>query len=94
MLDEKPEIQRSFITDIDSDPDNVIVTMAIRNQYTFEMEVPKDKHDAFAMIELLDKHKEKPEEETKTNEPDTEYDEAAIRTEMANDFDPLVQNLK
>ena len=55
MLDEKPETQRAFITDTSTDPDSVILTMAIRDQYSFEMKIPKNKYDVFAMIELLNK---------------------------------------
>lgn len=55
MLDEKPDIQSTFITDMDSDLNNVILTIAIRNQYTFEMEISKNKYDAFLMIEILNK---------------------------------------
>ena len=55
MLAEKPETQRAFATDMDSDTDNVILTMAIRDQYTFEMEIPKDKYDPFTLLELINK---------------------------------------
>lgn len=55
MLAENPDSQRAIITDLDSDPDNVILTIAIRNQYTFEMQIPKDKYDAFAILEMINK---------------------------------------
>ena len=55
MLADKPETQRAFITDMDSDPENVILTMAIRNVATFEMEIPKDKYDPFMLLELINK---------------------------------------
>ncbi len=53
MLADRPESQRAFITDLESDPDNVILTIAIRDQYTFEMLIPKDKYDAFQVLEII-----------------------------------------
>ena len=53
MLADKPETQRAFITDMESDPDNVIMTIAIRDQYTFEMLIPKSKYDPFILLELI-----------------------------------------
>lgn len=53
MLADNPETQRAFITDLNSDLDNVILTMAIRDVATFEMLIPKDKYDAFLILELL-----------------------------------------
>lgn len=47
--------QRAIITDLYSDPDNVILTIAIRDQYTFEMQIPKDKYDAFTLLEMINK---------------------------------------
>lgn len=55
MLEERPEIQRAFVTDVDSDPDNVILTIAIRDQYSFEMAIPKAKYDPFTLLELINK---------------------------------------
>ncbi|MDV6341222.1 hypothetical protein R2103_05505 [Nitrosomonas sp. Is24] len=55
MLAENPGTQRAFVTDTESDPDNVIMTLAIRNQASFEMLIPKDKYDGFAILEFLHK---------------------------------------
>ena len=55
MLAEMLDTQRVFITDMDSDPDNVILTIAIRDQYTFEMQIPKDKYDPFTFLEIINK---------------------------------------
>ena len=52
---ENPETLRAFITDPVTDPDNVILTMAIKDQYTFEMLIPKDKYDSFTLLELIEK---------------------------------------
>ncbi len=55
MLENRPEIQRAFITDMKSNSDNVILSLAIRDQYTFEMLIPKHKYDAFLILELLNR---------------------------------------
>lgn len=55
MLVSNPETKRAIITDLDSDPDNAVLTIAIRDQYTFEMQISKDKYDAFVLLELIQK---------------------------------------
>lgn len=55
MLADRPETQRAFITDMSSDPDNVIIAIGIRDQYTFEIQIPTDKYDAFMLLELIEK---------------------------------------
>lgn len=55
MLAENPNIQRAFLTDTRSDSNSVILTFAIRDQYTFEMMIPREKYDAFLLLELMDK---------------------------------------
>lgn len=53
MLADNPTIQRAFITDIDSDPDSVILTMAIRGIANFEMIIPKHRYDGLALLEMI-----------------------------------------
>lgn len=53
MLSENPETQRAIVTDLNTNLDNVILTIAIRDQYTFEMTIPREKYDAFALIEII-----------------------------------------
>lgn len=55
ILADDPKAPRAFIADMDSDPDNVIVTIAIRNQYSFELTIPKAKYDPFTLLELINK---------------------------------------
>ena len=55
MLADQPGIQRTFLTDSEADPQHVIVTIAIRDQYTFEMTIPREKYDAFLIVELIEK---------------------------------------
>lgn len=53
ILAENPNTPRAIITDVESDPDNVILTIAIRDQYSFEMAIPRDKYDPFVILELI-----------------------------------------
>jgi len=53
MLIEKPESKRAYVTDATTDPDNVIITIAIRDLATFEMLIPKDRYDPFMLMELI-----------------------------------------
>ena len=55
MLADQPGIQRAFLTDTEADPQHVIVTIAIRDQYTFEMLISKKKYDAFLLLEVIEK---------------------------------------
>lgn len=53
ILAENPGTQRAFVTDTECDPDNVILTIAIRDQYSFEMTISNDKYDAFVILEII-----------------------------------------
>ena len=56
ILEENPEATRTVYTDIDSDPLDVILTVAIRNMTTCEMRVSKAKYDAFQILALIEAH--------------------------------------
>ena len=53
MLADKPESQRAIITDLDSDPDNAILTIAVRDVATCEMTIPKRMYDGLALLEMI-----------------------------------------
>ncbi len=55
MLEDRPEIQRAFVTDTESDRHNVILTMAIRDTASFELLIPKHKCDPFMLLALIEK---------------------------------------
>ena len=55
MLADNPDTQRAFVTDTESDQHNVILTMAIRNQYTFEIQIAKHRYDGFLVLEILNR---------------------------------------
>ncbi|AEJ01840.1 hypothetical protein Nit79A3_2049 [Nitrosomonas sp. Is79A3] len=53
MLHDRPDIPRAFLTCTESDSQLVIVTVALRGLYSFELQIPKHKYDGFLMLELL-----------------------------------------
>lgn len=55
ILAENPNTQRAIIADMNGDPDNVILTIALRDQYTFELTIPKAKYDSFTVLEIIKK---------------------------------------
>lgn len=57
MLAEKPETKRALTTDLISDRDSVILTIAIRDVAIFEMQISRDKYDPFVFLEMLQKAK-------------------------------------
>lgn len=56
MLRERPTVRYAVVTDTDSDPDAVIVALAVRGRATCEILVPRAKWDGMLFIDLLDKH--------------------------------------
>lgn len=57
MLQAEPGTQRTIYTDTDTDLHNVIIAIAVRAcQQTCEMLIPKDKYDAFRLLELIERH--------------------------------------
>ncbi len=55
MLRENPGI-RYAIEVLDANTDPVIVSIGIRNVAAFEMSIPQAYYDAFALLELIEKH--------------------------------------
>lgn len=56
MLEAAPNTQRAIHTDINSDPHNVILTVAVRNLATCEMLIPISKYDPWRLLELIEQH--------------------------------------
>ena len=55
MLRGNPGIRYAIeVADANADP--VIVSMGVRNVATFEMNIPQAYYDAFALLELIEKH--------------------------------------
>ena len=55
MLSDHPNQKRAYATDAETDPDNVILTCAIRGMCTFEVLISKDKYDPFVLMDVLHK---------------------------------------
>lgn len=57
MLKAAPDTQRAIYVDTDSDPQNVILAVAVRAcQQTCEMLIPKAKYDPWKLLELIEQH--------------------------------------
>lgn len=46
----------ALVTDADTEPEFVILTLAIRGQATCELRVPLDKYDGFLLLDLLNRY--------------------------------------
>jgi hypothetical protein len=55
MLERYTDTQRAIYTDTNSDPHNVILTVAVRNLATCEMLIPKAKYDPWRLLELVER---------------------------------------
>lgn len=55
MLEESDK-PRAFYVDPDSDMDNVIIAVAIRDLATCEIAIPRHKYDPLLVLELIDKN--------------------------------------
>jgi len=56
MLEAAPDTQRAIYPDTDSDPHNVILTVAVRAcQQTCELLIPKAKYDPWKLLELIER---------------------------------------
>ena len=53
ILEDRPETQRAFVTDTESDPHSVILMIAIRDKCSFEMHIPKSKYDPFIVLGVI-----------------------------------------
>ncbi len=57
MLNAAPEMKRAIIVDDASDPDNIILTVAVRAcQQTCEMRIPRAKYDPWLLLQLIERH--------------------------------------
>ena len=57
MLEAAPGTQRAVYADTESDPLNVILTVAVRScQQTCELMLPKAKYDPWKLLELIERH--------------------------------------
>lgn len=55
LLAENPEQQRAYLTDAETDRNNVILTVAIRGEATGEILIPKITYDPFQLIAMIER---------------------------------------
>lgn len=55
MLEQNPVRHRAIYTDVESDPHNVILAIAVRNCATCEMLISKAKYDPWQLLELIER---------------------------------------
>ena len=56
MLGDSPTERYAVVTDSKSDPDAVIVVLAIRGRATCELHIPRDKYDGVLLLDLIERH--------------------------------------
>lgn len=55
-LESDPALNYALETHDEIDPDAVILTLAIRGKGAGELRIPKSRYDAFALLELIERH--------------------------------------
>ena len=55
MLAENPGIRYAMTTDIDADPEAVILALAIRGVASCELRIPRAKYDPFLLLSLIER---------------------------------------
>jgi hypothetical protein len=56
MLAESTEARYALLTDLESDPEAVIVAVAIRGRATCELRIPRQKWDGVLFLDLVERH--------------------------------------
>jgi hypothetical protein len=56
MLADRPAAGYALVTDLESDPEAVIVALAIRGRATCELRIPRDKYDGLLLLDLIERH--------------------------------------
>jgi hypothetical protein len=56
LLERFPGSQRAICVDHETDPNIVYVTVALRGHCVAELSVKRDRYDAFALLEMIERH--------------------------------------
>ena len=56
MLADHPEARYAALTDTQSNPEAILLTLAIRGQATCELRIPRDRYDPFLLLDLIERH--------------------------------------
>ncbi|MBI4191556.1 MAG: hypothetical protein HY525_13585 [Betaproteobacteria bacterium] len=56
MLAQRPGTRYAAVTDIEAEPDAVILALAIRGVGTCELRIPREKYDGVLLLDLIERH--------------------------------------
>ena len=56
MLDANPTARYALLTDMQADPEAVLLTLAIRGRATCELRIPRDRYDGVLLLDLIERH--------------------------------------
>ena len=56
MLEAHPGTRYAALTDMQTDREVVLLTLAIRGQATCELLIPRDRYDPFLLLDLIERH--------------------------------------
>lgn len=56
MLAARPGVRYTMLTDIEADPEAVILILAIRGVGTCELRIPRDRYDPWLLLDLVEKY--------------------------------------
>lgn len=56
MLRDNPGVRYAVVTDMEHDPNAVILTLAIRGVGTCELAIPRAKYDGVLLLDLIERH--------------------------------------
>jgi hypothetical protein len=56
MLADHPTARYAALTDMQADPEVVILTLAVRGRATCDLRIPREKWDGVLFLELLERH--------------------------------------
>ena len=56
MLADHPTAKYAALTDTETDPESVLLTLAIRGEASCELRIPREKYDGLLVLDLIEKH--------------------------------------
>lgn len=56
MLAENPGVRYAVLTDTQTDPEAVLLTLATRGRATCELRIPRAKYDGLLLLDLIERH--------------------------------------
>jgi hypothetical protein len=56
MLTANPGARYALVTDLESDPEAVLLTLAIRGRASCELRIPRDRYDPFLLLAQIERH--------------------------------------